>query len=210
MNSQPETVSGPECRRTPAFGWRLCAAVLAVAVAAGLAGGILGHQLSARAGNNTHKTLEQEVAELRATAQAALRTAEAAMEAAGTIRGSRAVIDLSSPGGYSFLNTQNGVFYVALREAVPYLDGYKLILDVGNPSYATYNGFELTAEWPVALLGSGSPGSKRQTKTRSYSGDLRAGSWNRVEFIVSPFDNPRDLIGLTMTTNQVSLIKPLD
>lgn len=82
-----------------------------------------------------------------------------------------------------------------------------VVLDIGNPSYATYNGFELTAEWPVTVLGPG-PSEKRRTKTQSFTADLKPGSWNRVERIVAPFDNPRDLIGLTMTTDRVSLIKP--
>lgn len=56
-------------------------------------------------------------------------------------------LDPSSLKKYQRIDTSSGFFLVALEDVMPYLDGYKLILSIGNPSSATYNGFTLKVKW---------------------------------------------------------------
>ena len=48
---------------------------------------------------------------------------------------------------YQRLDTDNGLFLISVQEATPYLNGYKVRLHIGNPSYATYSGFTAKAKW---------------------------------------------------------------
>ena len=84
-------------------------------------------------------------------------------------------IDVSSPGGYQRVDTTAGFFLIALRDAKPYLDGYKLLLNIGNPSSVTYSGFAMHAHWGV-----------QQEKDFSFTQDLRPASWNKVELVIAP------------------------
>jgi hypothetical protein len=60
-----------------------------------------------------------------------------------------AVLDLGSKT-YSSLVTSNGIFYVKVEGAEPYLDGYKIHLLIGNPLSARYSEVKLRARWGPA------------------------------------------------------------
>lgn len=75
---------------------------------------------------------------------------------------------------YLPIKTRVGILFVALDNITPYLDGYRLTIRIGNPSSATLNGFQLSAQW----------GTNRQTF--SHADKLSAGRWSKIEFIISP------------------------
>jgi len=44
---------------------------------------------------------------------------------------------------YQRLDTDDGFFLVKVSDAIPYLNGYKIHLNIGNPAYATYTHYAL-------------------------------------------------------------------
>src|SRR2546426_9185192 len=54
----------------------------------------------------------------------------------------KAVVDATSKG-YTFLESSVGILVVSCDGAQPYLDGYKVSLEVGNPLNVTFAGFRL-------------------------------------------------------------------
>lgn len=107
------------------------------------------------------------------------------------------LIDVSSPGGYQRVDTTAGFFLIALRDAKPYLDGYKLFLNIGNPSSVTYSGFALHVTWGWG---------DQQEKDFSFTQDLGPASWNKVELVIAPAKTEDlKLLSVSMTTDRVLL-----
>ena len=118
--------------------------------------------------------------------------------------------DVSSPGGYQRLETNNGTFLVSLKDAQPYLNGFRLTLNVGNPMSATYNGFKLTAKWGKAMPRDGGNYLDWEKSIRekefSFVETLASGAWNRVAVNLAPA--AADELGyleFSMTTDVISL-----
>jgi len=63
-----------------------------------------------------------------------------------------ASFDLSSHEGYLRINSASGYFLVSLQNVEPYLDGVKVHIHIGNPIFATYNGFKLKVIWGEKLV----------------------------------------------------------
>ena len=94
---------------------------------------------------------------------------------------------------YQRLDTSNGFFLVAVEEVVPYLNGYKISVSIGNPAYAKYNGFKVKVSWgkkyaPAQYTeASFSEWQKTiQEKETSMTNILEPGTWNKAEIIVAP------------------------
>ena len=58
-----------------------------------------------------------------------------------------AVFDPGSPGGYSRIDTSGGAFLVSVKNVAPYVDGFRITCNFGNPSSVTFTGFKLKAKW---------------------------------------------------------------
>jgi hypothetical protein len=93
---------------------------------------------------------------------------------------------------YQRLDTDNGFFLISVREATPYLNGYKIRLHIGNPSFATYAGFTVKTKWgKVYDWATYSEASFNQwqksfqEKEVSFPDALDAGAWNNVEVILA-------------------------
>jgi len=91
------------------------------------------------------------------------------------------------------LDTDNGFFLVSVNEAVPYLNGYKLRLQIGNPSYASYSGFKAKVKWrkrydysqfAQATYDEWQKGI--QEREVSFTDVLQRGTWNKIELVVTP------------------------
>ncbi len=121
--------------------------------------------------------------------------------------------------GYVKLDTNAGYFLIACEDAQPYLDGYKVILKIGNPASVTYNGFTLEIEWgkeyiydekdPFGLLSIRKYEEWKKSlrkETKSFTNQLLPGRWNKVELILTPA-KPEEIkyIGLSMNTDTVAL-----
>lgn len=51
--------------------------------------------------------------------------------------------------GFIEINSDSGILYVSIKEVKPYLDGYKIILAIGNPSLVTYINPEINLSWNI-------------------------------------------------------------
>ena len=49
--------------------------------------------------------------------------------------------------GYQRIDTDAGSFFIFVQDVQPFLNGYKLRLQIGNPSAADFNGFRLNLVW---------------------------------------------------------------
>lgn len=121
--------------------------------------------------------------------------------------------DLSTPGHYQKIDTSDGFFLVSTEGVEPYLDGYQITLDIGNPTTATYRGFTIHAKWSKAYdfghydAASYDKWNKSvQQKDITYTDALASGTWNKVQVILTPVS--RDGLGyfeISLDTNTVSL-----
>jgi len=88
---------------------------------------------------------------------------------------------------YQRIDTDTGTFLISVEDASRYLDGYRIILHVGNPSYATYKGFKLTVNWNTNYkdgLDFQEWIKAERTKEVSVTESLEPGNWNRVELLL--------------------------
>ena len=109
---------------------------------------------------------------------------------------------------FARLDSENGTFFVACDKAEPYLDCYKIIVLIGNPSTLTYRGADFRFSWsenPYTRFRD--PGRLRKTN-RSFQGSLLPGTWNTVQINIGPATS-KELANLyvTMTTNTVALAR---
>ncbi|MBI3811103.1 MAG: DUF3251 domain-containing protein [Nitrospirae bacterium] len=125
-------------------------------------------------------------------------------------------IDLSSKG-YLRLDTTSGFFMISVRDAKPYLNGFKVRLSIGNPTTVTYLGFVLNTKWGRSFdfkemktdRSAYSNWQKSlQHKEIKFTDQLKPATWNNVDLIIIPAK--QDELGhfeLSMETDQISLFK---
>lgn len=124
------------------------------------------------------------------------------------------VLDLASPS-YQRLDTDTGMFLISVANVTPYLDGYKISLNIGNPSFAQYNGFKLKAKWNHTYSWdkyTAESYSKWDKATReketSFTDSLNGGTWNKVDLILPA--TAADELGyfvVSMETNTIVLYR---
>lgn len=102
-------------------------------------------------------------------------------------------IDPASPKSYQRLDSNTGSFFVSLSDVVPFLDGYKVILNVGNPLDVTYSGFTLDVKWGPRYdyskfsVPTYTAWSKQLREQKfPYADSLSPGAWNKVSVVISP------------------------
>jgi hypothetical protein len=130
-----------------------------------------------------------------------------------------AVFDAANSTGFSRINTDSGFFLVALKNVEPYLDGYRISLDVGNPLSATYKNLKFNVSWGKKYDSKESANdpnayqkwlSALHTKEISVVDDLAAGTWNKVQLVLSPAKSDElGYISIKLTTDTASLRRPL-
>ncbi len=122
-------------------------------------------------------------------------------------------LDPATPKHYQRLDSEEGFFVVSLQDALPYLDGYRTVLRIGNLTSATYVGFKINATWgPRYDFDKYNPESytkwetEKQTREFSFTDSLRPGAWNRIE-LIAPATSPNQMgfIEVSITTDTVSL-----
>jgi Protein of unknown function (DUF3251) len=98
-------------------------------------------------------------------------------------------LDPAAPGKYERLDTDVGHFLISLENVVPYVDGYKVLLKIGNPLSADYGGFEVKATWGKRFVRGLKWADWRrslQVKTVTSTDRLRSGVWNKFEIVLAP------------------------
>jgi hypothetical protein len=126
------------------------------------------------------------------------------------------ILDLSSKN-FSRVDTGAGLFLVSCQDVVPYLDGYKLKLHIGNPLLMTANGLTVRARWgrPFPERGGGELTydhwhSQLRTKDFELVETIQPGRWNAVELILSQTE-AREIgyVEVSLETKLVSLAAPV-
>ena len=122
--------------------------------------------------------------------------------------------------GYGRIDTASGFFLISVKDTTPYLDGYRVTLEIGNPTSGRYGGFKLKIAWagdyPNQKPGESDDDYNKRTEAWSNSGGekefsftdtLYPGAWNTVSLVISPAtaQEIRNLTIESMETSNVSL-----
>jgi hypothetical protein len=128
---------------------------------------------------------------------------DAAYEAAASV----------SEGGYSLGRNSFGPFLVTIERIVPHLDGYKVTLNIGNPTMILFSGAEFEVGWGLQY---GTPGktyaevgASKKKKKFSSANDFAAGSYSRMEIVLTPA-KPEEVKTLEVSVkwDRLSMRKP--
>jgi len=124
-------------------------------------------------------------------------------------------LDTSSKG-FQRIDTSCGSFMVSLIDVKPYSNGYKLILNIGNPYSARFSGLKLKAKWgsPFNFKDAGGDFStyekwqkSLQEKETLFVIDIMPSTWNRVELILAPAKTEElGYIELSMSVDKIALL----
>jgi hypothetical protein len=129
-----------------------------------------------------------------------------------------AVFDAANSTGFSRVNTDSGFFLVSLKNAEPYLDGYKITLDVGNPLSADYQNAKYQVAWGKKFDVNDYTNNSNSyqawvaslhSKEISSSDNLMAGTWNKVQLVLSPAKSDElGYISIKFSTTTAMLRQP--
>jgi len=134
--------------------------------------------------------------------------------------GSYTEVDLASTGGYVPVRGRFGVFLVSVKNVEPYLDGYRVTFEVGNPQYATFSNLKIKTVWgskfeyskatnDVNYVENYNASLKR--KEFSQADKLLPGSWNKVSIVLSPAKSDElAAFSISFDAETVSLSTPRD
>jgi len=115
-----------------------------------------------------------------------------------------AAVDPNSKG-YSLLDSDLTRLLVVTENVEPYLDGYKIHLQIGNPCAADFTGFDLIGYTYKTndIFGT------MHTFTNNMTDVLKSKCWNRIDFILAPAsaEELRNL-ALRVQTKTLSLVLP--
>lgn len=111
--------------------------------------------------------------------------------------------------GYQLLNGGEGNFLILVKSVTPYLTGYKITINVGNPMDAKFSDATFSLDWGPAYVKGSSLSEwfkNLKTKKKEATTPLYAGTWTPVTFILTPA-TAKDLgyLYLTMSTSEVGL-----
>ena len=119
-------------------------------------------------------------------------------------------LDLSSREFQRLDNSsETGSFLISVQDTTPYLDGYRVRLDIGNPWSATYRGFTISIEWNSAIKENTDTTKWFESMKRKgipFTDSLNSGSWNKVELLL-PATTAEQLgyCSISIKTNTISL-----
>lgn len=117
-------------------------------------------------------------------------------------------LDPASPG-FHRVNSSAGFFLVSFQSAQPYLDGYKVVLRIGNPTVAVYEGVKISAAWGARGRADDRIPPKLRNMDVNLPGRLEPGSWNDVEMVLpATQSNEMGEVRVALETNRVSLFVP--
>ncbi|MGO9245812.1 MAG: hypothetical protein ACLPT4_08785 [Verrucomicrobiia bacterium] len=115
------------------------------------------------------------------------------------------------------IDSDTGSFFISVVEALPYLDGFRVRLSIGNPSSATYHGCKLDLKWARAKPPEASYAAKENVawqnslhyKQVNFTDELKPATWNTVEVVLSPAKSDElAYLEVKMQTDQLSLRPP--
>lgn len=85
-------------------------------------------------------------------------------------------------------STGAGLFFFELEDMMPYLDGYKIRIKIGNPNSVGFSESKLEVTWPQPQSTNSAitEPEARLSKTNRVHQYLEAGHWTPTEFTVAP------------------------
>lgn len=126
-------------------------------------------------------------------------------------------VDATAAGPYQQVFTSAGWFLLSVHDARPYLNGFRVSLDIGNPSFVTYDGVKLKVSWGAKSekdlttfevferLSEGLP-PIRKDKEIDLTNVLDPGKWNRVTVDLLPSTvEELKYLGISIEPNTISL-----
>lgn len=86
-----------------------------------------------------------------------------------------------SEKGYGVITTDQGKFFISLDNVEPFLDGYRIVLRIGNPYAITFRDVRISADWnkkmPSDFAKYAEWAESKRTQEFSESTELKPGSW---------------------------------
>ena len=136
---------------------------------------------------------------------------------------SKAIFNLKKKQGFYLINSSGYTFCVSVENVQPYLDGFKVIFTIGNPSIADFSNPKIHITWnkdyweyyqeqkstnkKFSEVMDLWEKSQKQTEITILK-DLRSGVWNRVEVLLTPATlDELEYVELSMETNTINLYK---
>ena len=95
---------------------------------------------------------------------------------------------------YLKIDTDVLPLFIATKEFTPYLDGYKIKVQIGNPHYVAFTGFKVIASWHKSYQFTNNTTvtnlkeveQSRRTNEFNLTDTLTAGTWTPIEFTIAP------------------------
>ncbi|RKL62315.1 DUF3251 domain-containing protein [Thermoanaerobacteraceae bacterium SP2] len=125
----------------------------------------------------------------------------------------------STEKGYDSVRTKNGYFFVSIDKIEPYLDGFKVYVNIGNPTLATFSDLKLTVQWSNDILAlanikigtnelSNEAENQINKQEYTFTDTLLPGKWTKVDFVI-PNVKAEDIkfIQVMIETGSVALQK---
>jgi hypothetical protein len=121
-----------------------------------------------------------------------------------------AELDVTTPA-YASVQTDVGNLLISCVKVEPYLDGYRLYLNIGNPTAATFDGGTLHFNFGQKPAGGFSGGWQQYLHTidSPFAESLAAGSWTEVSATLSPASAADlDYVVASIDVDNISLQAP--
>jgi hypothetical protein len=123
----------------------------------------------------------------------------------------KSVTFTATSNGFQKLDTELGSFLISVQGIIPYLNGHKLTLNIGNPSMSEFAGFTLKTKWGEAFNPKGKIiyadwAKSLKSKEEKFTEHLKPGRWNKIDLVLAPA-KPEQLeyIEIEMEVNEVVL-----
>ena len=91
-------------------------------------------------------SVQKDVADLQSRVSSLETASQSNQDELGRVHNSSAAVSTDG-NGYGLVQTSFGPFLVVARSATPYLDGYKVHLEIGNITSAALSGAKIHVEW---------------------------------------------------------------
>jgi hypothetical protein len=107
------------------------------------------------------------------------------------------------------LDSDGGYFLVSIQSITPYLNGYKVMLNVGNPLAADFRDATFSAKWAKDLDSSPeAPAPVVHHQDFQVATPLRSGKWNTVELDLIPAaPDELGILTLSVAAKTVGLVQ---
>ncbi|WP_282296161.1 DUF3251 domain-containing protein [Stenotrophomonas sp. PS02289] len=123
----------------------------------------------------------------------------------------KAYLDPSGNAGYGAVQTDVGILLVSVSEVAPKADGTEIVLEIGNPTTATYVGAEAQINYNVRFDGTPEWQDKLRTTKTKIQAPLRPASWNTFKTSL-PGIKPDQLghLAVNIVPDEVRLNRSID